>query len=374
MRMLACWLLTLFLGGDGEKVSAIHPPTGRTTAAAAAAATAYSSYPQQALLPLTAATACNNSSLLTKTDGVASVSAVTSVNSLKPVETATKLSSSSLAATATATATAHRDMMIAYLGVMSGFSGVLCFRRFGCYINMMTGNVSRLAHAVAACEWNDALFYVCLTGSYAMGTFLYRVLEIRQQGQQQQQQQQNQKEVAERQEVTSVGSSNTSLPPTIIPTFWTLFLLADLIDKATPLPTKCMIPFLAAGFAMISSYSQSCLGCITNAATGHLTRMGMGLADSLLLQAPFWAKRRTSGGFFLGFALSALITSILHRQWSNTTKIFQGLPMGMSFALLYTLLLSWYNGPVAVPSSSSSSMRGIKFRLQVFFYSLMQRR
>lgn len=233
----------------------------------------------------------------------------------------------------------RKDTMISLLGAMSGFSGVLCFRRFGCYANMMTGNFARLAHALAAARWWDAVFYTALALSYAVGVCIYRFLVI----------------LHQRHEKAD------SFPMTIAPAALLAFVLADVVDQSA-LPVRCMIPFLSVGFGIINAASMNSIGAITNAATGHLTRVGVGAVDAMLLGAPL-QKSAGSARYLVSFFVSVIVTSILYNVLQGSQLTWFP-PMGSSIGVLYTLLVLWYCG----------ATHPARDRFRVFLYACLQRR
>ena len=233
-----------------------------------------------------------------------------------------------------------KGTMMVLLGSMTGFSGVLCKRRFGCYAGIMTGNLARLANAIADQHWPDALWYTSLVSGYIGGIVVYRLMDIH-----------SKKQRREQEESTSLQSSG--IPLLMIPAFVTAFVCADLVDWSSGIPSKHMMPLLAFGLAMINAWSMdsSYFGSVTNAATGHLTRAALGAVDSIHLGIPL------QGADSYRFVASFFATVLIVSAFLNLTRQLHLArpPMGLLLGVLYTLVLFWYSG-----TSPSSLLFGWK--------------
>ena len=61
---------------------------------------------------------------------------------------------------------------------LTGWVNVLTFMRYGCFGTMQTGNGILLARALAASEWDRALFFGTVMIFYLLGLVLYRALDL----------------------------------------------------------------------------------------------------------------------------------------------------------------------------------------------------
>jgi uncharacterized membrane protein YoaK (UPF0700 family) len=237
----------------------------------------------------------------------------------------------------------RKDRLISMLGVMSGLSWVLCQRRFGMFTNMMSGNMSRFANALADSNWKEALFYLSLVFSYTLGVCIFRVFDL------------------DRETPVDEKTFNLPIPRGVVPAAVAVFVLADLVDLSG-LPAGYMLSFLSIGFGIINTISQTVIGSITNAATGHLTRVGLGVVDSLVLGVPLLKTRGTSIRFIGAFLTSVLATSILYNRIAASGLTLPPM-MGSTIGILYAVLLTWYSGAMA-PGSE---------RVRIFLYTFSQR-
>ena len=279
-----------------------------------------------------------------------------SLQSVAPVEAkAAAASQPALIETKAVEGAQRKSTLIVLLGAMSGCSGALCKRRFGCYANMMTGNLARFANALADAQWSDALFYSLMICSYTTGVFLFRFFDV-----------QEQKQYSN--DADNNSSSNMAkIPFSIAPAALVAFALADVIDMLPHIPSKFMLPVMSVGFALINASSQSSIGSITNAATGHLTRVGLGVTDTLLLGVPL--KAVTSLRFLVAFFVSILGTSLIYNFVASRNMQLPPL-MGTTVGLLYMLLLSWYRAPRIRVNEETSGRE----RVRLFLYACLQRR
>jgi hypothetical protein len=131
---------------------------------------------------------------------------------------------------------------------------------------------------------------------------------------------------------------------------------------------------LAIGFGMVNAAAQDSLNTVTNAATGHITRLGLGVADRALLcrvgcaeraakfgserdrhVSPVVAAARSSAdatitsGQFVAVLLSSLVISSIacRRRWIPLDELDPAL--GALFGILYATLLFWYTSPFVEP-------------------------
>jgi hypothetical protein len=222
---------------------------------------------------------------------------------------------------------------------------------------------------------------------YVAGTFLYKAvdiiyqqqqlqqqqevqqqqlqLQLQQQQQQQQQQEVQQQQLQQQQEVQQQQHLQKS--KLVIRTTQLIviaFGLSDWIDYGL-FPQQAFpvwrLPPLAFGFGMINAASGHLFGgAVTNAITGHMSKLGMGLAESLLMMAggsssskshpSSSALLRTTAWGLATFCLSLVTTLGLLRvvegqqEQSTSWLILERLPpLGLSLGLVYGTLFTGYS-------------------------------
>ena len=211
----------------------------------------------------------------------------------------------------------RKTPMICLLGVLSGFSGVLCYKRLSMHVHMMTGCMFRVMMALSDGSWKAALCDGAILFMYAAGVTVFRLFDIH-----------HDKE-----------NKPSALPVSVAGAALLSFAAADLAHYLVPSAKGVtMAPFLALGFGVVNAFSMSSLGAITNAATGHLTRVSMTLADSIIFGTQ---SNATSTRYILSFACSVFVTSVVYRYFSNGLRF---MPLGCSIGSAYALILFWYSG------------------------------
>jgi uncharacterized membrane protein YoaK (UPF0700 family) len=222
----------------------------------------------------------------------------------------------------------QKATFVSLLAVLSGAANVVCFQRFQFFTTMMTGNLIRCATAFAELRFTDAAFYAGMMWSYLAGVAIFRLVDLHNQKQQ--------------------------LRPTtraVIPATLLTFFLSDVVS-VTKYKTAAQPLLLAAGFGIVNAAGIDATATVTNAATVHITKIGLGLVDGVYLGAR--RKGTRTGMRFIGsFFISVLLTTVLY-QWIVVEQpwlVSQMPPIGSTFGVFYTLLFGWY-------SRSSSSSKG----------------
>lgn len=104
-----------------------------------------------------------------------------------------------------------------------------------------------------------------------------------------------------------------------------------------------LIP-MALGFGMINAAVTEATGTVTNAVTGHWTKVGFGTAERLLVPDQTTKGFSTSIKAIGTFILSLLSTNLIY-QWVETKPLILSKlpPLGVGLGSLYFALLSWYS-------------------------------
>lgn len=231
---------------------------------------------------------------------------------------------------------------ILLLGVVTGIAHVVCANQYEYYANMMTGNTIRLATAVSKGDAKQGWYFGTLVLSYGIGASLFGAVE-------------------------AFGPSDTSngaiqddrdeqsspVLRRMAPVSFGVFAASDIVARTLPAPYR--LHCLAVGFGMINAATQNVLGTVTNAATGHITRVGTGMVD---VAALCLARRRglpppnriissvsstiLSARFVICLLLSIVGASKIYRLVLVQPWLEFLPPMGTTFGVLYAALLSWY--------------------------------
>ena len=226
-----------------------------------------------------------------------------------------------------------KNLFIFSLVTLTGISEAICFRRFGCFPNMMTGNTVRSMSFLADLEFEKALFHVALVVSYVTGGGLFSILDAK---------------------VSTSNKTNNKLQKDSKSTLrlvagigLTLFCGSDLLNQRMA-NARAGLPILALGYGMINAATLNAVGAVTNAITGHWTKVGLGVGDYLVDQRKGGSSKRlfptTSAGCVAAFCLSVLLTGMMfNRIVARPTLLARMPPFGTSFGVLYAILLTWYS-------------------------------
>lgn len=147
----------------------------------------------------------------------------------------------------------RKNVLTAALAFLAGWGDVVCFRRYGCYAIMMTGNTLAAASAAAMLRWADFTFYVSLLLSYVAGAALIRLVNVKS-------------------EASSTAS--TVLPMAI----FCFFSIAEVLGFCFGSSRWRALP-LAVGSGLVNAISAEETGTITPWMTGHLQKLGLRLGN-----------------------------------------------------------------------------------------------
>jgi len=228
-----------------------------------------------------------------------------------------------------------QQFMVLTFMCLSGSIEAICWRRYKCFPNMMTGHTVKVLDAIAGWQLKDAIWGTAMISSYFLGGTLYKMIHLLQQQQQQQ-----------KQESSSQG---LPLPSLIVPNTLTAvarwaflsFAISDFLALRLQDTNKILwcLPFLSVGFGMINAAILELFGSVTNAVTGHWTKMSTGLAEGILLGfrkggGPSPASK-ASAIYMIGFSISLIVTSgIMQGLGSSVPTWFSSLWGGIVFGTI----------------------------------------
>ena len=158
----------------------------------------------------------------------------------------------------------QKKIMVLSLMTLTGVLEAICFRRFGCFPNMMTGNTVRCMAALADWKPSKIVFHASLIVGYLLGGFVFRSLDLWNEERRQQQQQQLQQQQKLKQRQSKHTSFNlkwlhpkqwlesTSVMQQIVVLELFCFIGYDFI---TMLWSNALIglPFMSVGYGMINA-------------------------------------------------------------------------------------------------------------------------
>lgn len=204
-----------------------------------------------------------------------------------------------------------KEHFISLTAFLAGLSDVLCYRRYGCYVNMMTGNTIRCAVSIAEFDFGETARLVTLIGGYVMGTSLFRATYKR---------------------LKRINSKRASTAVSVIaaPIIMALLCLAE---------ATSFQPLLALAGSFINSAAQiGTGGTITYALTGHITKLSNGVVDNCMTGKPVTGPSiRVLVSLFAGVVVGAGL--LAH------TNVLSNLPVFSILGLVYLFTFGIYGWP-----------------------------
>ncbi len=215
-------------------------------------------------------------------------------------------------------------MVLAFMG-LSGVVDAISFRYYKCFPNMMTGNTVKFLDSMVDARWNDAIWSASMILSYIMGTCFYKAVALKQ---------------SPRQRIPRTVGIVAQL--TLV-----VFSLSDLMHRFIfpKVFTRLRLPLIALGFGMLNTVCIDVWGTVTYALTGHLHKVGSGLAESALVGTQkSWASTKSAWGL-AAFAVAMFGTSFLLRVVEVQKWHLEGRlpPFGLTMGTLYYALLTVYS-------------------------------
>mmetsp|Transcript_23298 Transcript_23298/g.50943 ORF Transcript_23298/g.50943 Transcript_23298/m.50943 type:complete len:534 (+) Transcript_23298:752-2353(+) len=248
---------------------------------------------------------------------------------------------------------------------MAGFVEGLCIRRHGCFPNLMTGTVLKLAEAVAGSNAPSAAFCAAMMASYTAGGSVYALWKDT--------------NTNDNDNDNNKRRRNLEGVSVLSALFFVLSDVAASVLAATTSPataataTKLVrFPLLATAFGILNAGTMDAGAGVTNAMTGHITKIGQGLVrssgrnnsgnhnDNTSSPAPPPAHATSARGlvvFWAAAVLSNLCCGLLEQgaggvgvaASSNVVAVVAGgvwlvqrLPLGTTLAIAYGSLIRWY--------------------------------
>jgi len=203
------------------------------------------------------------------------------------------------------------------LSFLSGSYEAISLIRYKCFANMMTGNTVRCWGALCQGATTEGCLYASMILSYVLGGSLYRILEKSQSNNS------SGRSLTTRRLVLCISSS--------------LFLLSDAIGRWRDLSR---LPVMALSFGLLNAAANVVTGTVTNAVTGHWTKVGVGLGDWMS-----GGKRNdlpwVSLGSVTSFVSGLFLANTAYRFFHSSRLLFP--PLGVSLAVLYSMAWLWYD-------------------------------
>jgi hypothetical protein len=243
-----------------------------------------------------------------------------------------------------------QQSMVLVLMSLSGITEAICWRQFKCFPNMMTGHTVKVLDAVAGWQWKDALWGTIMILSYFLGGTMYKMIHLLQQEQQS-------KQHPSRLQSSVIPNTLTAVARWVVLWFSASDLVAMRLSAAHVL---WRLPLLSIGFGMINSVTIDIWGAITNAVTGHWTKISTGLAEAILLGPKGVGQVAKTSTTCMGvFAISLVITSGILQGFGNigVGDSFVGIgsnsrvssilwkrlpPLGITLGVIYGVLFNGY--------------------------------
>ena len=217
---------------------------------------------------------------------------------------------------------------------------------------MMTGHTVKVLDALAGWELKDAVWGTTMIVSYFLGGALYKIIHLLQQHPRQQQHPSN----------NDPSQTELVVPNTLTAVArWSMvwFCLSDFLEwRLGVAQALWRLPLLSVAFGMINAATMDIWGAVTNAVTGHWTKMSTGLAEGLVIGSKgIGHSSKMSAACMASFAISLMATSGV-MQWfgssATTSSLGTGLakgqsfilkrlpPLGMTLGLIYGVLFTGY--------------------------------
>ena len=166
----------------------------------------------------------------------------------------------------------RRPTMNKSLAFLAGVCDVICYRRHGCYANMLTGNTIQAANALSTLRLADVAFFLSILGSYMFGFGAYRAVD---------------RSVQEHNSnVVGVNNDNPRrrrlvTPAVVAPVIMSLFALYDMLALRAG-AGRWTVPILTVGSAMINSAGLESTGAVCNMMTGNIGKAANYITDLTL--------------------------------------------------------------------------------------------
>eukprot|EP00536_Pseudo-nitzschia_multiseries_P003902 jgi/Psemu1/284720/fgenesh1_pg.62_\ len=259
---------------------------------------------------------------------------------------------------------------------IAGFVEGFCIRQYGCFPNLMTGTILKLAEAVGSLNLSTAGFYASMVLAYMAGGSIVAMWksspQYRSSG------------------GGGGGNSNSNTNNGVDPKRSLLegvsvlsamcFVVSDLASASTIARASVLkLPLLATAFGIVNAGTMDAGAGVTNAMTGHVSKIGQGLVNSSGIGggigigggSPHLASAKGMGIFWAAAVLSNLVCAAIeieagsitgghHHAFALATTtaarwLSAKVPLGTTLAVVYGMLFRWYLGASAKAAKAAAA-------------------
>ena len=226
----------------------------------------------------------------------------------------------------------QKTFVVSLMG-LAGFVEGFCIRKHGCFPNLMTGTILKVAEAVGSWDFPVAGIHASMIACYVGGGYVFSKWKSNNGDSNKEKQKQTRSSLV----AVSVLSG--------------LFLLMSDVLGGIPLMQSFRLPLLAAGFGIINAGTVDVGAGVTYALTGHVTKIGQGLATGGLARPKDSSKTsaaRTSGQGLLVFSAAALLANLACGvvETQGIPAVFrlvpEKLPIGTTMLVAYSWVFQRY--------------------------------
>jgi len=235
---------------------------------------------------------------------------------------------------------------------LAGFVEGFCIRRHGCFPNLMTGTILKATEAFGNWNLSAASIQASMVCCYIGGGYIFSRW--------------NKTAPTKRNPHEQKKASLKAI--SVLSGL--MLLLSDFVGGLTPLKSF-KLPLLAAAFGIINAGTVDVGAGVTYAMTGHVTKLGQGLATGNLAKnkdpSATPKAHRTSAQGLVVFSAAALVANllcgVLETTGTATTTlplrvskiVLEKLPLGASVIVAYAWLFRWYIGASAKASRAEAA-------------------
>ena len=234
--------------------------------------------------------------------------------------------------------------VISLMGV-AGFIEGVCIRQHGCFPNLMTGTLLKVAEAIGSWNLSLACIHASMVTCYIGGAWLFS----------------RWKHTA----APSTDDDDKKLKSSLraVSALSGVFLLLSDVAARLSVLQQARLPLLAAAFGIINAGTLAAGAGVTFAMTGHVSKVGQGLATGSLLKprdadskpAADRISAQGLGAFFVAALLANLACGVMERT-AATPLSFLGatIPLGTTVAVTHAAVFRWYVRATARASAAEA--------------------
>jgi len=223
----------------------------------------------------------------------------------------------------------HRGFVISLMGI-AGFVEGFCLRRHGCFPNLMTGTILKVAEAVGNLNFSTASIHTSMIASYIVGGYIFSRWKN------------TSPELSNKREQTRASLGAISALSGV-------FLLLSDILGGIPMLRGLKLPLLTAAFGIINAGTVDVGAGVTFALTGHVNKFGQGLATGAFAKPKDPSKTsacRTSTQGMISFWVAALVANlacgVLESSGGPLKVVLEKMPLGTTLLVAYATLFRWH--------------------------------